>query len=199
MTRVQAALFLAVASGCIEVEPPGEAVGTYDVTGTLLENSCGEQALPAVDPMVFQVELRADGEIGYWLVAPPARSGRLTEAGEFSFDLERSYLVEGAAPPEVGIVIDPEVAIDPERIDREQMPGACMLFVHESIDGSILLDAAADGDDSTASDLSGENEIAVRASAEPACAALLVDAGGPWHALPCRVRYDLAGDRTESP
>lgn len=191
--RATAALL--VLTGCVAVEPPGELVGAYAVTGTLLENTCGE-GLPAVDPMTFEVELREDEGLGYWLVAPPARLGHLSASGEFSFEVERSYTVTGGRPPEITIETDPELALDPERVEREQMPTDCTLVVSELVEGAVARDPAASDTDPSEPALVGRNEIAVRATAASRCAALLVAAGGPWEALPCHVLYDLEGEST---
>ena len=53
-------------SGC-PVDPEGDVVGTYSVSGSLVENSCGSTAFAAQDPIDFVVELRAeDHGPAYW-------------------------------------------------------------------------------------------------------------------------------------
>ena len=178
--------------GCVEVQPPGELVGAYLVTGTLVENTCGEEALPTVDPMMFEVQLRDDEGRGLWLVSPPARPGRLDEDGAFSFEYERGFTITGGAPPEITIETDPTVLVDPERIEREQMREPCEILVGESIVGSL---EHAPAEDEAA--LLASNEIAVRVATGARCDALLVDAGGPWERLPCRALYDLEGEPAE--
>jgi hypothetical protein len=198
MARRLAAPCLLVLGACVAVPPPGDLVGTYAVTGTLLENSCGEQALPAVDPMTFRVELREDPELGrgYWLVAPPARAGTINDSGAFSFEIERSYVLSETRPPEIEITADPELAIDPEQIDRQrQLPGDCVLFVNEAVAGNVARDSGASPTPEE-SELSGTTDVEVRTDRAPACDGLLVAGGGPWESLPCRVRYSLSGEQT---
>src|SRR6476646_5957698 len=98
-------------------ELPGEHVGAYSVSGELTENSCGSAAIPAVDPLQFEVELRDDQGTGLWLRgAPPARQGKLEGDGAFRFRLESTYSVPGMAPEPVETLIytDIEKLADPD-------------------------------------------------------------------------------------
>jgi len=65
---------------------PGEPVGTFHVVGALVENTCGASAVPAFDPLVFDVEVRADRGQGFWRRPMlPVVSGTYGRDGAFRF------------------------------------------------------------------------------------------------------------------
>lgn len=82
----------AALAGC-PTEYPGEPVGTYAVTASLGESSCGP-GIGDAGPRQFEVELRRDGEVGYWIgLDGVARVGRIDEQGAYSFRLEQRIQV----------------------------------------------------------------------------------------------------------
>lgn len=195
-------------------ELPGELVGAYRIDGVLMENSCGSTALPAADPLRFDVEIRRQDGGGLWLVAsPPGQPGTLADNGDFSFQRESTYDVGAQArrPVELLIEMDIERLADPEAAQQqgEDRTQPCRLAVTERIAGTLLRDSLADedggietseasaaADDETRggnADLIGENEIAVRVAGGD-CRASLDDNGGPFEQLPCEVRYELEGE-----
>lgn len=177
-------------------------MGDYSVTGTLVDHTCGKQALPAADPMLFQVELREDAGLGYWIVRPPARSGTLSADGAFHFELESSQNVAAAptaAPePDPEREVDPGLAADPDRFETMAAVAHCTLLVHETIRGSVSRPDADAGDIHVAGDLTGDNEIEVRAASNTDCDFVLEAQGGIWEQLPCQVSYKLEGIRLGS-
>jgi hypothetical protein len=203
-----AALSLAA---CAVPDPPGELIGAYSITGALQENSCGSTAVPAADPLRFDVQVRRDKGIGLWLLAqPPAHPGRLDDDGDFSFERESSVAVDGRRaqdrPPELTTETQIEALADPERFQRiddaRQRP--CRLLVRERIHGRVLRDGqpdggiddvgtAADAGTAESADLIGENEITFRAAPGDDCGLVLERNGGPFIELPCSVRYEIEG------
>lgn len=192
---------------CTKNEPPGELVGAYHVQGELLDNGCGKDALPAMDQLSFDVELRQDDAgRGIWVQKmPPAHFGKLDDQGRFRFEMENSYpldLSKAAAAQDGQLTYDPEQLVDPEyydRLDRQSMQ-TCALVVTERISGTILRDARQglrESADAGAAmkdvDLDANNEIAIHAAAGSHCEAVLSTFGGPFTALPCAAHYDLTG------
>lgn len=178
-------------------------MGTYAITGTLVEHTCGQTAFPAADPLAFEVELRQDGPLAYWVVQPPPRSGTMTEDGAFHFDAESSrLLMQQPVPtePDPEFEADPAKAIDPERFDRPVETSTCVLVIRETIDGSVhRAGSSGDADGGVpAADLSGRNVIEVTPQAGAGCAFLTEKGEQAWEQLPCRVRYTLEGTRLDA-
>lgn len=184
---------LAACSG----ELPGDLVGDYAVTGTLVDHTCGKQALPAADPMLFDVELREDNGQGFWIVQPPAHTGTLSPDGAFHFESESTQLLSagpvGVSEPDPEREADPETAADPERFESTTTRAQCTLRIHETIRGTVHRPDADGGMNDVGADLSGENEIEVQAASDTDCDFALQAQGGIWEQLPCRVSYELAG------
>lgn len=82
------AALIATAS-CDEPTLPGNALGTYDVTGTLASNSCGTDlaAMDSLGPFSAMMSQSTDGSTLYWssdygntTVAPDVLSGALVDS-----------------------------------------------------------------------------------------------------------------------
>jgi hypothetical protein len=196
----------AALGACAMPQPPGELVGAYHIEGALTENQCGEEALPATDPLTFDVQIRRDERSGYWLQGmPPARAGRLTDDGAFSFELQQIYDVPtttGTPSDEPFLTSDPEAAADPERFDRQEAASraACRLTITEKVEGSVLREGGSGvhrsaKDDSP--DLVGENAIVIAPVSGGNCARVIRAGGGPFDQLPCRASYELTGQLVE--
>lgn len=197
----------ALAVGCAMPQPPGDLVGSYHVQGALTVNECGEEALPAIDPLSFDVQIRRDDRSGYWLQGmPPAHQGKLGKDGSFSFELKQAYDVPAttgrAVDDDVYLESDPEAAADPSRFERREAANrsACQLTIKETIEGSVLREGASEvhrsaGDGSP--DLVGEHVIAIAPLAGDDCSRVKRTQGGPFDQLPCRARYDLVGQLVE--
>jgi hypothetical protein len=193
-------------AACAMPDPPGELVGSYRIEGALTENQCGAEALPANDPLSFEVQIRRDERSGYWLQGmPPARPGKLGEDGSFSFQLAQVYDVPetgNAAPDDAYLDPERDDLADPERFDKLEAASrsACRLTITETVAGSVLREGGSDvhrspSDDSP--DLVGENVIAIAADSAANCARVMRANGGPFEQLPCRASYDLTGQLVE--
>lgn len=172
-------------SGCTS-QLPGEPVATYRVVMSLVENTCGAQAIISTDGKEYSVELRQDGVKGYWRRAGrPAVQGTLDANNNFSFTSS-------------GVVAS------------EQDAGAdgCQLVQDEVLSGSLRADAGGDGgvasgeagaaaagDAGTEAlgSLIGEDTLRITSLAGTDCSRALAAGGGPFEALPCTVRYKLTG------
>ena len=168
----------------------GESVGQYEVTGTLMENTCGE-GYPAPDTFRFFVEIRHEADlVGYWKLADaPLVSGTVEREGEFRF-VERSELV--------AIPNDPMAGVAGCSLQREETVAGTLL-------GATVASSEADVPDGGAPEsLPGEQRFegsttVVVTPASGDCAPLLAAAGGPFPVLPCAIRVNLAGEQLAEP
>lgn len=177
---------------CSPGKLPGLQVGTYDVHSMLSTNTCGANALPAIEMLDFAVEIRRDGEVGLWFLngSTAAVSGSLYSDGTFSFVQSSQY-----------------TAIEPTGTTQRQEepwdywgdgssvtggdPG-CVLVTHESVSGQLHRgDSQVDaGEDFS---LVGRNEIRVSPLPGSRCLAVLAIEGGPFERLPCDASFQLIG------
>lgn len=199
----QAALPLALVAliGCQMPELPGEEVGSYAISGELMENSCGREALPAADPLEFQAQLRRENGVGYWVVQPPATAGRLDEDGAFSF--RRDSVTDLEEPAQARVEQPEDYFVNPDEADRPSDEPLCRLRIEEEIRGRVLRVSAMDallGDADAGGaeyDLEGENTIEIRAMSGSDCGRVVASGGGPFAQLPCQVRYEITGTLVE--
>lgn len=196
---------LACTVGC-EPTYPGTALGTYEVVESLTENTCGS-GLAAPSAVHLEVELRADGALGYWrLPGQAVITGSYRDSdGAFEFRTARA-VVAWDANPDTGVL---GCTVE----QREVIRGAAVSTstADASVDGSTgdaAADAASadagalDGDagnpaDAGASEapelLVGEHTVEIIPAHGSDCGALLAASGGTFDALPCRARYTLRG------
>ena len=195
--------------GCaLPEDRPGDLVGAYRIDGSLMENSCGSAALPAADPLNFDVEIRKQGRSGYWVVAaPPPYPGLLDDDGDFSFERQSTYDLGEQRSAELLVDMDIERLTDPEAARQlgDDTPAPCRLTVSERVAGTLLrVSAAHEAQDggisaegrsgrSSGTDLVGKNDIAIRVASGD-CRRSLREHGGPFERLPCAVHYDLEGE-----
>lgn len=182
-------LLLVTASGCIEEEYPGDPVGSFDVTGALLDNSCGEAVttLPTFD---FPVELRNDRGQAFWRRADTPIVSGVVQDETYRFSARNTVPV-----------------IEPDPLTAH--PG-CWIEVTETIEVSVSArvddegdpeappedEPSADDDDAAqvpAMRLDGSHVIDYAPGVGSSCAALLLTFGGPFREMPCHVAYDLSG------
>lgn len=181
-------------SACTPVYP-GESDGDFHLVGELQENSCGETALPAVDPLVFDVELRSDGSgQAFWRrPSSPAVSGTVHEGSyHFRFRSAISVYPGDEVAGTVGCALIQDEII--ELATRQPDVG----------DGGVEGggDAGAGADDAGAVGptlLVGTDEVTLTVAPGYDCSATLGSNGGPFIALPCGVRYSLSGSPSEAP
>lgn len=172
---------------------PGESVGAFEVQGRLERNECGQQAVPARDPVEFPVEIRVDDGRAIWRRPDaPHISGTVSE-GVYEFEAQsRHDVIEG----------------DP----MQGQPG-CVLIQNELVtarviggamggDASTPGDAGApDGDGSAPqapdAELEGTHLVELTPASGSDCTSALAAAGGPFLELPCALEYALSGTERE--
>lgn len=180
--------------GCERTELPGNLVGRYRVIGMLKGNTCGIAALPATDPLLFEVEIRKQAGMGIWAIPEkPFLSGKLTQDGEFIFRIEESFFVPTSPKnPETMVLYDPEKAASVQecRIDQiEVIKGTIHQGTHES---------GRDAGNDQHPELRGEDIIDIVPSSGSECNAASSSSGGPFSSLPCQTIYTLEGELQDS-
>jgi hypothetical protein len=189
------ASFLLPAFACEPEEPPGELIGTYDIVGHLEDNTCGSTAMPAVNPLLFEAQIRDDDGVGVWI--PPKGSamvlGSISADGKFSFRQEIQFEVEQDTEPDY---------LSYDEIDPGGGASTCVLTQAEIIQGNVLRhDLEGPGDaggmdlPDDGPELNGTNTIDVSAASGSDCSPSTSAGGGPFLALPCRIYYTLEGTR----
>ena len=176
--------------GCPPVEPSGEVKGTYDVTGSLVMNSCGSTAFNAVDPLNFIVELRAeDHGPAYWRRPNAAIVNGSHTGDDYRFRTESSVPIY-AADEATGTPGCTVAQIESIRVTARS----------ESMDGGVPNDlGTSTGDAGVAnSAFRGTNVIEIIPTGGSNCLRAVAISGGPFLALPCRVEYDLSGSSRSS-
>jgi hypothetical protein len=193
---------------CNQGTKPGALVGSYAIHGVLVENTCGQTALPTANPLDFVVELRTDSGVAYWMPdkATPA-SGTLTESGTFRFSMSETQLV-GPAPGMRQDEPSDFLSTEPDFDLRRQQARACALTRKQTVSGKVARrvedgvvnetprsdsGAASDESESADVDLSAEHLIQVTPSPGSSCEGALAALGGAFIALPCEARYVLNG------
>lgn len=196
-------LALLAAVGCQPAGPKsvGELVGVYAIHGALIENTCGQMALPAVDPLRFEVEIRQNDQVGYWQIEKqPQQAGEIEEDGAFHFTGEQTSLVSSMRSARNDLEPGDFAGLTP---DFDLKTTTCAMKVRHTIEGSLARRfVSVDGgepqvDEGAAKskhDLSGDDTIEVSATAESDCSASLVAFGGPFANLPCFAHYALSGE-----
>lgn len=201
------ALFGATALACGEL--PGEVVGTYRITMTLEDNSCGAGAVNLLDGHRYSVELRADTKQGYWHVPgqPPLKGDY--DSPEFRFENSSIVANEG---PDAGprgcslrqvdrltgkVIALPDAGTEAEdaEVDAEVDDEDASEKNTKKLDAGV--DAEADEDDDAGADeedlaLRGEHTFTISAASGSTCSSALAPVG-PFEKLPCTVRYAVRG------
>lgn len=177
---------LALAAACWGQgeEPPGEAVGTFDATGLMVEQSCGS-AVPAADPLDLAFELRReDGGRAYWQrLGGPIFAG-LYQDDEYLFTVTQSWMV-----------------IEPDRfrgyVGCSVTQRDTFQFALEEVEPTDVPNEDAIGADAgvppTLFTLTGSQSTEIEPIAGSDCAPAVAAFNGPFLALPCRVAYVLTG------
>mgnify|MGYP001557420044 FL=1 len=185
---------LALSSACWGQgeDPPGDAVGSFDATGLMVEQSCGS-AIPAPDPLQLTFDLRAeDGGRAYWFRQGQMFAGIYKE-GEFTFTVSQSWMV-----------------VQP---DRFRGYAGCSVtqrdtftFLVEDIE-EVEAEAEAEADEAetdaelgadagvtpTLLTLSGSQTTEIEPLSGSDCRPAVVSYGGSFLSMPCRVEYVLTG------
>lgn len=160
---------------------PGEEVGTYSVQASLTTNECGE-GHPAPEALAFLVDLRHLGGTsrGYWqLPDGPQIDGTLEREASFRFQTTTQA---------VAIESNPALEIPGCAIERSEIvEGLLEEATLEGADAGVVADPEAY--------LAGTTRVRVTALPGGDCTPLLSIFGGPFPELPCRIEYELAGQR----
>jgi hypothetical protein len=195
MQRLAIALLLC--TGC-STKLPGEVVGTYRVTMKLEENTCGPNAVFLSDGKSYSVQLRADGNQGYWRLADgkPLPGKYTQDKGAFAFTFSS---IVATSDPDAGEPV-------------------CQLQQNETLSGKIhglKVDEASEDDDADAggfradagvedggvitanpTTLSGTHQLDISPAAGSDCRQAF-QPRGPFAMLPCKVVYRLSGQERD--
>ena len=98
-TRARCVLFIAASvafGGCVQPgeqaqddqnpHEPGDALGSFAVTGKLGDDSCGAENMNAPLTWNFEVKLSREGSTLYWLNGREAIVGDIDKSGRFEFE-----------------------------------------------------------------------------------------------------------------
>jgi hypothetical protein len=151
-----------------DAKAPGDMLGVYHVSGKLDDSSCGDGALGSTEHWSFDVKLsRFENDI-YWL------NGRETIVGDIDSD-GRSFSILSEVETKIS---------DPAR----GMPG-CRVMRHDDAEGK-LSDSGAD-----VASFDGTLSFRYEAILGSDCADW-IGTPGAVEALPCSLRYDIEGERS---
>lgn len=199
---------------CDQGTKPGSLVGSYAVHGVLIENSCGQTALPTSNPLDFVVEIRTISSVAYWMPGKAAQnSGTLNDSGNFQFTMSETQVVQTAASTGQ---LEPSdfLSAEPDFDLQKKQARACALTRKQTVKGKLArriedggvsetpsasqrdaataLEADATAVDSN-DDLSAEHVIEVTPTSGSDCNGALAALGGVFLTLPCEARYVLSG------
>lgn len=195
---------LAVCCACNQGTKPGSLVGSYAVHGVLVENTCGQNALPTSNPLDFVVEIRTDSGVAYWIPNKAmSNTGTLNDSGTFRFTTSDTKVVDGSKTPRQEEPSD-FLSAKPDFDLQKQQDRACALTRKQTVSGKLARriedgmvnatgsdkDASVDNDDD---DLSAEHVIEIAPTSGSDCNGALAALGGAFLALPCEARYLLSG------
>ena len=184
-------------------EPPGEAIGTFNAVGFMVEQSCGA-AIPAPDPLDLDFELRSEfNGRAYWRLFGGSMFAGVEQDGEYTFQVSQSWMV-----------------VQPDRfrgyVGCSVTQRDVFTFVVEAVELGTETDGGVeDGgvEDGGAEDAGTDEESEADAGPEPTlltltgsqtteivpltgsdCTPAVAALGGPFLSLPCRVEYVLSGE-----
>jgi hypothetical protein len=164
-------LCLACGDGEYDAKTPGEPIGRFAMSGALQRDECQAPVLGVVDPWNFELRLSRLVSDLYWL------NGREAISGELSSN-ERSFTFD----TRVDIVLSRP---------RGSRPG-CTVTRRDTADGSLRPNA------NTATEIEAELSFAYDVRDGSDCSDIVGVSGG-FARLPCRVAFELTGDRIADP
>jgi len=195
-------VLLALAASACQAKPPGDLVGDYAITAELMENTCGDAALPLADSLEYRVQVRRDGRTAYWMIGSPPGNQGVYSGGDVRFERQEHFMVDDeseAVDPELS-ELDPIALYGYDPFDPTAEPddgeSFCTLIVRESIDATVLLEDGTDADDDALA-IEGTNTIEMSATRDSECARVLEASGGPFEQLPCAAEYQISGTLLE--
>ena len=167
MAPVTAAVAAAVAAGACADQPlPGTMLGTYQVVGQSLTNTCG---LGMPNPWNFDVQLSRDGGTLYWswIDGRPALYGPLTNQSDAELTATQQANVDGTADGGLG---------------------PCTLSRADSVQVQL-------GTGSQPAAFTATIQYAFSVVSGSDCSDQLTSVGGQYDALPCTIVYSAEGSR----
>lgn len=165
-------------AGCIgdptaDAKVPGDALGTYQVKATLLDSSCGANALGSQESWTFSLRLSRRGTALYWLNGQEAITGSVVDkGGTSSFSFESRVDTQISAP-------------------HGTFRG-CKVMRTDRASGTLT------GTTSDVVGFTGKLDYAFAADAGSDCSDLLPEPSG-LPVLPCEMEYQMTGQRTALP
>ncbi|HEY8077656.1 MAG TPA: hypothetical protein VIF62_26200 [Labilithrix sp.] len=166
MALFAAALALGSCSGK-DPYNPGQGIGTFHVTSTLVSSSCG--TVP--NPWEFDVKLRHDAQTVYWVQGGAPVQGKLDAHSNTSMTSSTSTTLRDA--------------------NAQTHVAACVVTRTDSV--AFALDTT---DPSAATALSGTLGYRFDPDQGSDCADQTLDSGGDFAALPCDVSYTITAKKT---
>ena len=164
-------------SGCSGHDPyrPGEPVGVFHVTSTLVSTTCG----PTPDPWEFDVKLRHDATTLFWVQGDAPISGQLDRTARA---VMKTSVVSTVRPA-----------------DAKTKTAACMMARSDLVD-LVLAPATAPvmttADVSAATSFKGTLSYEFNVVEGASCEDQLTESGGDFAKLPCSVSYGISATRT---
>lgn len=174
------ALLLPLAGGasCSGKDPynPGVKLGTFHVTAKLTQSTCG--ATP--NPWEFDVRLNHDGSTLYWIQGGAPIQGNVDVAAKTQLKSETTHDVRAADP--------------------RTKAAACSIARDDVLDIALAsADAKPTTDPAATQSFSGGLVYAFAPTDGSDCADQLTSTGGGFDALPCEIRYEIAGTFKSAP
>lgn len=169
-----AALLAASAAGCTGKDPynPGETLGTFRVTGSLVSSTCG--ATP--NPWLFDVKLRHDAVTTlYWVQGGAPISGMIDATARSTMKASETRSVRAADP--------------------KTKRGACSLVREDNLDVVLAPVTMPLTDVKDVKTFKGTLEYRFAPVQGSECDDQLLDSGGDFAALPCKVSYEIGGEK----
>lgn len=161
-------------------------MGSYQVEGRLLENECGQTGEHFRSSFSFQVELRHDGDMGYWVSGShrpvPGKLDRTD--GRFDFQLEQQLM-----PDAPGMTNETSCVL----LQQERIQGTLEDVPSERHADTPMTDA---GMSNPPGRFNADNRIQLAPVPGADCSRALAPAG-PFAELPCTARYELEGTRVD--
>jgi hypothetical protein len=170
----------AVTQGCgKDPQNPGEPLGTFHVSASLVSTSCGSaSAAPASDADIawaptqweFDVRLAEDGSTLYWIQGDVPVSGPIDATHRAALS---SSAIHVLVPPNARGV------------------GGCALQRQDDADLALA--------GSPVTHVSGGLRYAYTPTSDSDCSGMLAATGGSFQTLPCQIVYAIMADRTVAP
>lgn len=177
---------LAFIAACDPVPPPGTLVGKFNVLRSLVDNTCGAVAAPAVDPTSYTVEIREDNGRAYWRIDQnPFQDGTITTSGDIYFSASAGTVVEA---PDAGVL---GCAI----VQSETITGHVIRLPDAGVDDGGIDAGVADAGVTTGTPLTAIDTFTFTSTPGSDCSALLTVFGGSFDQLPCTAHFSIVGNR----